>query len=209
MCFLSSGFERVNKEIKSLTCEKLRISVPPRSAEREEENEEEEEEEEEEKEEEKKEEERALLGPAPEVPTGPTFGVLIEATYQQCKFDVKRRTGLVEGGDEQAGLHAPPSPFIALSQSRCMPYHRLKIADGEGVVKSEKPRRRNAMLDLVLSNKEGLVGNVKLKGSLGHSDDEIVEFKILRAARRVHSKLTALDFKRVDSGLFRDLLGRV
>ncbi|GAB0176549.1 hypothetical protein GRJ2_000120100 [Grus japonensis] len=63
------------------------------------------------------------------------------------------------------------------------------------------------MLDLVLTNKEGLVGNVKLKGSLGCSDQEMVEFKILRAARRAHSKLPTLDFRRADFGLFRDLLG--
>ncbi|GAB0175827.1 triadin [Grus japonensis] len=69
--------------------------------------------------------------------------------------------------------------------------------------------RRGAMLDLVLTNKEGLVGDVKLKGSLGCSDHEMVEFKILRAARRVHTKFTALDFRRADFGLFRDLLGRV
>ena len=58
-------------------------------------------------------------------------------------------------------------------------------------------------------NKEGLVGNVKIKGSLGCSDHEMVEFKILRAARRAHSKLPTLDFRRADFGLFRDLPGRV
>ncbi|GAB0179904.1 hypothetical protein GRJ2_000455700 [Grus japonensis] len=65
------------------------------------------------------------------------------------------------------------------------------------------------MLDLILTNKEGLVGDVKLKGSLGCSDHEMVEFKILRAARRAHSKLTTLDFRTADFGLFRDLIGRV
>ncbi|GAB0186142.1 mitochondrial enolase superfamily member 1 [Grus japonensis] len=73
----------------------------------------------------------------------------------------------------------------------------------------EEPTRRGAMLDLVLTNKEGLVGNVKLKGSLGCSDHEMVEFKILREARRAHSKLITLDFRRADFGLFRDLLGRL
>ncbi|GAB0209576.1 hypothetical protein GRJ2_003423300 [Grus japonensis] len=34
----------------------------------------------------------------------------------------------------------------------------------------EEPMRRGAMLDLVLTNKEGLVGDVKLKGSLSCSD---------------------------------------
>ena len=46
------------------------------------------------------------------------------------------------------------------------------------------------MLDLVLSNKEGLVRSVKVKVSLGCCDHEIVEFKILRAVRRARSKLT-------------------
>ncbi|GAB0199653.1 lysine-specific histone demethylase 1A [Grus japonensis] len=73
----------------------------------------------------------------------------------------------------------------------------------------EEPTRRGAMLDLVLTTKEGLVGNVKLKGSLGCNDHEMVEFKILRAARRAHSKLTTLGFRRADFGLFRHLLGRV
>ncbi|GAB0208385.1 mitochondrial enolase superfamily member 1 [Grus japonensis] len=73
----------------------------------------------------------------------------------------------------------------------------------------EEPMRRGAMLDLVLTNKEGLVGDVKLKGSLGCSDHEMVEVKILRAARRAHRKLTTLDFRRAGFGLFRDLLGRI
>ncbi|GAB0183301.1 hypothetical protein GRJ2_000795400 [Grus japonensis] len=59
----------------------------------------------------------------------------------------------------------------------------------------EEPTRRGVVLDLVLTNKEWLVGNVKLKGSLGCSVHEMVEFKILRAVRSVHSKLTTLDRK--------------
>ncbi|GAB0177047.1 mitochondrial enolase superfamily member 1 [Grus japonensis] len=74
---------------------------------------------------------------------------------------------------------------------------------------TEEPTRRGAMLDLILTNKEGTVGDMKLKGSLGCSDHEMVEFRILRAARRAHSKLTILHFRRADSGLFRDLLGRI
>jgi len=48
---------------------------------------------------------------------------------------------------------------------------------------------------VVRTNKEGLVGNMKLKGSLGCSDHEMVEFQFLRAARRTHSKLTTLGFR--------------
>ena len=42
----------------------------------------------------------------------------------------------------------------------------------------EEPTRRGVMLDLVLTNKEGLVGNVKLKGSpgcRGHEMAHLVE----------------------------------
>lgn len=53
----------------------------------------------------------------------------------------------------------------------------------------EKPTRRGATLDLVLNNKLGLVRNGKLKGSLGCSTHEMLEFKILREARTAHSKL--------------------
>jgi len=73
----------------------------------------------------------------------------------------------------------------------------------------EEPTRRGVMLDLVLANKEGLVGNVKVKGSIGCSDHEMVEFRILRATRRVRSKLATLNFRRADFGLLRHLLGRV
>lgn len=47
-------------------------------------------------------------------------------------------------------------------------------------------------------NKEELVGNVKLKDSLDYSAHEMVEFKLPRATRRMHSKLATLDFQRED-----------
>ena len=82
----------------------------------------------------------------------------------------------------------------------------LKCAEDNFLLQMiEEPKRRGAMLDLVLTNKEGLVGNVKVKGSLGCRDHEMVEFKILWAARRVRSKLAALDFRRKDFGVLRDV----
>ncbi|PKU43200.1 glycerol kinase [Limosa lapponica baueri] len=83
----------------------------------------------------------------------------------------------------------------------CVSYNFLQMV--------EELMRRGAVLDLVLTSKEELVGYVKLKGSLGCNDHEMVESKILRAARRVSSKLTTLDFRRADFGLLGDLLGRV
>ena len=43
----------------------------------------------------------------------------------------------------------------------------------------EEPMRRGTMLDLVLTNEEELVGNVKLKGSLSCSDHKMVELRDL------------------------------
>lgn len=47
---------------------------------------------------------------------------------------------------------------------------------------------------------------MKLKGSLGCGDREMVQIRILKKVRREHSKLTTLDFKRIVFGLFWDLL---
>lgn len=54
------------------------------------------------------------------------------------------------------------------------------IGDKFLIQATEEPMRRGAMLDLVLKNREGLMGNVKLMGSLGSNDQEMVKFEILR-----------------------------
>lgn len=59
--------------------------------------------------------------------------------------------------------------------------------------------KKSAMLDFVLTVEEGLVSNMKFKGSLGCSDQEMVEFKTLRMSKRMCSKFATLDFKREDS----------
>ncbi|PKU44220.1 glycerol kinase [Limosa lapponica baueri] len=73
----------------------------------------------------------------------------------------------------------------------------------------EEPMRRNDLLDLILTKKQGLIGDMKIKSSLGCSGHEMVEFRILRAGRRVKFKLTTLDYRIAGFGLFKDLLGRV
>ncbi|PKU47277.1 adaptin ear-binding coat-associated protein 1 [Limosa lapponica baueri] len=54
--------------------------------------------------------------------------------------------------------------------------------------------RESALLDLLLVNREGLVGDVKVGGRLGQSDHEIIEFSILGEARRGASRTATLDF---------------
>lgn len=46
-------------------------------------------------------------------------------------------------------------------------------------IQMEEPMRKDVLLDLVLANKEALIGNVKAGGILGYSDHSIVEFSIL------------------------------
>ena len=49
--------------------------------------------------------------------------------------------------------------------------------------------RKGAMLDHVLSNKEGLVSNTKLKGNCVYSDHKMVEFKSLECQRECAASL--------------------
>ena len=66
--------------------------------------------------------------------------------------------------------------------------------------------REDVLPDLLLTKKEELVGDVKVKGSLGCSNHKMVEFKILREVSKTNSRITALNFRRETFGLFRDLL---
>ena len=69
--------------------------------------------------------------------------------------------------------------------------------------------RRGVLLDLVRTNREGAAGNVKAGGSLGCSNHEIVEFRILCGRNKVISKTGTLDFRRANFNLFIDLLGSI
>jgi len=73
----------------------------------------------------------------------------------------------------------------------------------------EEPTRKGALLDLVLTNKEGLVEDVQAGGRVSCSDHEIVEFRILCGGSRVISRIKTLDPKRADFALFKELLGGI
>ena len=72
-----------------------------------------------------------------------------------------------------------------------------------------EPTREGALLDLLFVNREGLVDDVAVEGRLEHSDHEIIEFSILRDARRGGSRTDILDFQRADFVLFGHLLDRI
>jgi len=58
-------------------------------------------------------------------------------------------------------------------------------------------------------NKEGLVEDVKVGGSLSSSDHDMVNFRTLRGGSRAISRIKTLDFRRANFGRFKDLLGGI
>lgn len=82
----------------------------------------------------------------------------------------------------------------------------MQCIDGNFLTQVVKePMRRSVLLDLVLTNKEGLIGDVKSGGSLDCSDHEMVEIRILKGGSRRISRTVTLDFRRASLGFFRDL----
>lgn len=55
----------------------------------------------------------------------------------------------------------------------------------------------------------GLVGDVVVRGHLGHSHHKMIEFSILAEVRKGVNKTCALDVQRVDFGLLRRLVQKV
>jgi len=66
-----------------------------------------------------------------------------------------------------------------------------------------------ASLDLLFTNREGLVGDVVVGVCLGRSDHEMIESTVQNEVKRGASKTTTMDFRRADFGLFRTLVERV
>lgn len=82
----------------------------------------------------------------------------------------------------------------------------LDCADGNFLTEViKKLMRADALLNLILANKEELVRDVEAGGGLGCSGHEMMESRILRVQNRAKSKITTLDFRRAD---FMDLLRR-
>ena len=65
--------------------------------------------------------------------------------------------------------------------------HRWQLLDQA----IEEPKGRGARLDLILTRKEGLVGNVKVKGKLGCGGHRVVELRSLKGGLKTSSHLRA------------------
>ncbi|XP_017679179.1 PREDICTED: palmitoyltransferase ZDHHC21 isoform X2 [Lepidothrix coronata] len=70
----------------------------------------------------------------------------------------------------------------------------------------EEPMRRGVLLNVALTNQEGLVEDVKVGGSLAFSlPPEMVELRILREGSKAVSRTRTLSFQRAIFNLFKDL----
>ena len=65
--------------------------------------------------------------------------------------------------------------------------HRWQLLDQA----IEELKRRDLLLDLILTGKEGVVGNVKIEGNLGCSGRGMVELRSLKGGQKPSSHLWA------------------
>ena len=67
------------------------------------------------------------------------------------------------------------------------------------------PTRGEAILDLVVTNESELVGDVKIRGSLGCSDHALVELTLWREMGIMKSIVRTLNFRRANFQLFKEI----
>jgi len=65
-----------------------------------------------------------------------------------------------------------------------------------------EPARKDALLDLLFVNREGLVAGVTVGGCLGHCGHDMAEFNIFSVKRKKDNRVATLDFRRANL-LFR------
>lgn len=83
------------------------------------------------------------------------------------------------------------------------------LADNFICQKVEKKTRGSAILDLILTNKEEMVEEVRVAGTLGCSDHAIIEFYITKGGRPEKTQTSRLDFRRADFDGLRRRVGSI
>lgn len=69
--------------------------------------------------------------------------------------------------------------------------------------------RKGALLDLLFVNRDNIMCEVMIGGCLGHSNHEMVEFKIFGDMRKIVIRATSLDFGRADFKLLKEAFSKV
>lgn len=73
----------------------------------------------------------------------------------------------------------------------------------------DKPTREKAFLDLVLTDVDDLIKEVKIGGSLCCSDHALIQFVILRDVSLAKSKVRTFNFRRANFQLFKKLVDEI
>lgn len=131
-----------------------------------------------------------------------------------------RRCLLWSGRTSRWGLSQPPIFWLWSSQQnvtiptsaegRAQPWRFLESIDENIQTQvTEEPVGRDALLDLTLIKKGRLPEDVRVKGCLDHSDQEMVKLSILRGDSRAKTRIPTRAFRREDFDFFWDSLRRV
>jgi len=72
----------------------------------------------------------------------------------------------------------------------------------------EGPTRGDAILDLLLTDANELIGDIRIGGCLGCNDDTMIEFMVWRNMRQAKSKISMLNFRKANFQLFRELVNK-
>ncbi|KAK4819351.1 LOW QUALITY PROTEIN: hypothetical protein QYF61_001243 [Mycteria americana] len=144
-------------------------------------------------------------------PVHSTHGLLLQVHVASCPL---RHTALGKRGLAACFIVENYTYIIVCwkynTAERKQPRRFLEcVADNFLTQLASEPTREGAPLDLLFTNREGLVSHVMVGGHLGQSDHEMIEFLIRGEAVRGVSKTATLDFRRADFGLFRRLVERV
>ena len=73
----------------------------------------------------------------------------------------------------------------------------------------EDPTRGDAILDLLLTSANELIGDIRIGGCLGCSKHAMIEFMLQRDMRQGKSKIRKLNFRKAKFQLFRELVNKM
>ena len=130
-------------------------------------------------------------------------GEVDEAFYKQLKAALQSQVVVLMGD-----FNHPNICWVSSMARHVWSRWFLQYAEDDVLAQVvEEPIRQGVLLDPAPSNRNGLVRDVKVRGSLGCSDCEMVEFKNMSGRSKAKSRIATLAIQRANSDLFWGLLG--